>query len=172
MNVTAPAGANAVFTVEAEGVDLSYRWQYLKPNGSWTNCGSFTGYNTDTMTVPVTAARNGYKFRCIVTSSTQSVTSNAATLTVFAITAQPQNVTAAAGTNADFTVTARGSGVTYQWQYLKPNGSWTNCGSFNGYNTKTLTVPVTTARNGYKFRCLVTCQGTTITSEAATLTVS
>ena len=42
-----------------------------------------TGAKTATITVPVTAARNGQKYRCIVTSSNgTTVTSSTAILTV------------------------------------------------------------------------------------------
>ena len=41
------------------------------------------GYNTDTLTVTATIARNGYKYRCIVSDSYGNETiSETATLTV------------------------------------------------------------------------------------------
>jgi hypothetical protein len=42
-----------------------------------------TGYNTDTLTVSVTAARDGYEYRCVLTGSKNSkIESKAATLHV------------------------------------------------------------------------------------------
>ena len=175
-NQTAATGTNAKFTVTVTGDGLTYQWQYKTPTGSWTNT-TATGYKTAALTVPATASRNGYSYRCTVTDRYgNTVTSNAATLTVSAapalkITAQPANQTAATGTNAKFTVTATGDGLTYQWQYKTPNGSWTNT-TATGYKTATLTVPATASRNGYSYHCIVKDNaGNTVTSNAATLTV-
>ena len=60
---TAEVGGNALFTVMANNV-ASYQWQYRRTaTSSWTNT-SMTGCDTDTLTVAVTAARNGYQYRC------------------------------------------------------------------------------------------------------------
>ncbi len=65
-NVTATAGKNAVFTVQAAGNNLKYCWQFNNGHG-WKNSG-MTGCKTATLTVPATAARNGQQYRCIVTA--------------------------------------------------------------------------------------------------------
>ncbi len=175
-NVTAAEGGNATFKVVASGSGLSYQWQYLAPGGStWSNSPA-TGNKTATLTVPVTSGRNGYKYRCVVKNSSGTVTSSAATLTVSGgkpvITTQPKNVTAAEGGNATFKVVASGSGLSYQWQVSTNGGSaWSNSPA-TGNKTATLTVPVTAARNGYKYRCVVKNSSGTVTSSAATLTVS
>lgn len=86
---------------------------------------------------------------------------------------QPQDNSGSVGDLVPFSITAIGTGLTYQWQY-KATSNWNNSSSATaGYNTDTLQVAATAARNGYQYRCVVTDgNGNTTTSEAATLTVS
>lgn len=98
------------------------------------------------------------------------------TLPAPVITEQPQDATITSTENAVFSVTAGGYGIQYQWQYLKPGGSWKNCSAATeGYNTATVTVAGVsgkTNRNGYQYRCTITdANNKKIYSEAATLTV-
>ena len=171
---SAAVGDTAKFTVKATGAGLTYQWQYKTATGTnWLKC-SMEGNQTKTLSVPVTAARNGYQYRCVITDANGKKTySDAAMLWVkTVITAQPQNVTAAAGDTAKFTVKASGVGLTYQWQYKTATGTnWLSC-SMEGNQTKTLSVPVTNARNGYQYRCVVTDGNDVRTiSDAAALTV-
>ena len=74
-------GDKAVFTVEAEGEELTYQWQVYK-NGDWKNT-SLVGNNTSTLAVDVTAARDGFIFRCIITNADgESINSSEVTITV------------------------------------------------------------------------------------------
>ena len=173
-NKSAEVGETAQFTVTATGTNLTYQWQYSKDNGATFDNTSWSGAKTATLSVPSAAERNGYQYRCIITGTGGSVTSNAATLTVLPkITAQPKSVTAAAGATAKFTVTASGAGLKYQWQYSMNNGStWANSG-MTGNQTDTVSVPATTARNGQMYRCIITdANGKTLTSSEVKLTVS
>lgn len=74
----------ANFTVEATGTDLSYQWQQSTDKGSsWTNIASAT---SDTYTTgKTTMDMSGTQYRCVVSNSAGSVTSNAVTLTVTAL---------------------------------------------------------------------------------------
>jgi hypothetical protein len=87
------------------------------------------------------------------------------------ITQQPQNATAPVGQTATFTVVAGGGGLSYQWQSM-PSGA----GSFSnisGATSSSYTTPVTVLSNtGTQFQCVITNAQGTITSNAATLTVS
>ena len=174
IDVTAAAGETVYFSVTAKGDGITYKWQYKKTEGSWSNT-SMEGAATPKITVPVIKSRNGYQYRCIVTDKYgNSVTSNAATLTVgtvASITDQPEDVNASAGETVYFSVTAIGDGITYKWQYKKPEGSWSNT-SMEGASTAKITVPVVKSRNGYQYRCIVTDKyGNKVTSESGTLTV-
>ena len=170
------AGQTAKLTVSASGENLTYQWQYCHAGGTkWYNS-SMTGSKTKTLTIKATAARNGQKYRCIIKNTKGSVTSNTAVLTVTAalqITTQPKNQSAAAGKTAKFTVGASGSGLRYQWQYCSATGTkWYNS-SMTGNKTKTLTVTATTARNGQKYRCLITnANGKKLTSKVAVLKIT
>jgi len=60
-------GDTASFTVEAQGVDLTYQWQWY--NGSdWANSG-IIGNKTKTLTPKMTAERLAYQYRCVITDS-------------------------------------------------------------------------------------------------------
>ncbi len=174
------ANTTAAFSVSAEGDGLTYQWQYNNPaSGVWKNNSSATkGYNTDTLTVEATAARNGYQYRCVVTDANgTTVTSDPATLSVLSIKTQPKNASVVGTSSANFKVSATGADLTYQWQYKNPaTGVWKNCSSATkGYNTATLTVQGVTGstnRNGYQYRCVVKdAAGNKLTSKAVTLTV-
>lgn len=166
-------GGNAQFTVKGTGV-VSWLWQYRRSEtANWTST-TMTGYNTDTLTVAVTAARNGYQYRCVLTGEDGvKVYTEAAVLGILEITEQPAVGYGFIGSIAKFTVKLSGTaGVKYQWQYRRnETANWTGT-TMTGYNTKTLTVDVTAARNGYQYRCLLTdAFGNKLESECAVLTV-
>lgn len=79
-----PAGGTATFNVVASSAtSLTYRWQESADNGvTWSDCpSSLAGYNTASLSMPATAARDGYLFRCVVTNADGfSSTSHAAGL--------------------------------------------------------------------------------------------
>ena len=174
-------GAKVTFTVTAKNV-VSYQWQVSTNNGaSWINAGTkyYNGVTTKTITVPVKAARDGYQFRCVLTSATgKTVNTQAATLTVgagLAITEQPKDASGAAGTKVTFHVGATGA-TTYKWQVSTNNGaSWIDASAkyYTGVTTDTITVPVKEARDGYLFHCVITGSNTNlvVTSDSAKLTV-
>lgn len=84
-NVTLCAGANAVFSVVATGSNLAYQWQLSTDNGTtWTN---ISGANAASYTVAnTTTSLSGRRYRVLITNTCNTVTSNAATLTVNALT--------------------------------------------------------------------------------------
>ncbi|MBQ6116337.1 MAG: choice-of-anchor J domain-containing protein, partial [Oscillospiraceae bacterium] len=145
-------------------------------DGKWYNT-TASGYNTATMSIEVTAARDGMEFRCKVTDAYgNTAISDPAALhmaAVLEITSQPADFTGPLGATASFTVTASGDGLTYQWQYKSlKDGKWYNT-TASGYNTATMSIQVTTARDGMEFRCKVTdAYGNTLTSEPAALHVA
>lgn len=164
-------GDTVKFTVKATGADLTYQWYYKTPEGSWSKS-SLTGNKTATLTVGVTAVRNGYQYKCRVSNSGGYVYSKAAKLTVeTAVTAHPADKNLAVGKTAKFTVSVTGAGLKYQWYYKTPDGSWMKS-SLTGSKTAKLSVPVTAARNGYRYKCLITdANGGRIYTNAAKLTV-
>ncbi len=170
-NAQAKAGTNVTFKVVATGSGLTYQWQVCEAGKTTWKDSPATGNQTATLTVPATASRNGYKYRCIVKNSGGTTTSSAATLTVLAITTQPKDKLVSAGGSTTFTVAATGTGLTYQWQVSTNGGSSWSDSPADGNKTAALTIPVTSSRNGYKYRCIVKMGSLSVTSTAATLTV-
>ena len=170
-----PAGKTAKFTVKVSGTGLKYQWQYrTSSKGSWKNA-SATGNKTATVSVPATATRNGYQYRCKITDKYGNVIySKAATLKIVTlkITTQPSSVTLAKGKTATFKVVAKGTDLTYQWQYrTSAKGAWKKAAA-TGNKTATLKVPVTATKNGFQYRCVITDKyGNVMYSKVVTLNV-
>ncbi len=167
---------SAQFTVSALGSGLTYQWQYKTPTGKWKDCSAATvGYNTPTLTVQGATGktfRDGYQYRCKVMDSKECVISEPATLSVVKVTYQPKSVTVYEGELAAFNVMATGADVKYQWQYKNPaTGVWKNCVTSVGSTSDVLVIVGTEGRDGYLYRCKVTCGGATVTSSSAKLTV-
>ena len=152
---------NVQLTLKATGSGLTYQWQYKTVGGSNWGDSRLEGYNTDTLTVPVTIARYSMDWRCQVHSSTGEIlTSRVVHINPpyegpVTITAQPEGVAAAIGETVQLSVTATGTLLTYQWQNSKTQETWSNS-RLTGYNTPTLSVPVTSGRYPYYWRCLIT----------------
>ena len=80
---TGAVGGTATFTVEAEGENLSYQWQYQNAGSNSWQKSSQSGNQTDMVSVPITAKRDGQKYRVVITDGDgNTLTSNAATLIV------------------------------------------------------------------------------------------
>lgn len=157
-------GGTATFAVEATGDKLQYQWQKGTTN--------IPGANSSIYTTPsATASDNNATYRCVITNSAGSVTSNTATLTVSmnvvtpAITSHPENQSITTGQKATFSVTASGTDLGYQWQ----KGTTDIPGATeNSYTTPA----VSTAENNAQYRCVVTNSAGSATSNHATLTVT
>ncbi len=163
-------GDTATFTVAATGEGtLTYQWQSDTGSG-FEDISGATGssYTTDALT----AGDDGNQYRCVVTGTCGSSTSDAGTLTVAAdtsITADPQDEAACPGDQATFNVTATGADLTYQWQADTGSGfTDLNHATGTSYTTPTLS----SGYDGNKYRCVVTglC-GAAQTSASATLTM-
>ena len=164
-NQTVTAGQTATFSVAATGPGtLTYLW--------FKNGVAIPGATSASYTTPATvAANNGAIFNVTISSGTSNVTSTSAMLTVTAapvapsISQQPASQTVTAGQTATFNVTAAGTAtLSYQW---KKNGA-----AISGATSASYTTPATTAAdNGASFTVTVTNSVSSVTSNAATLTV-
>ncbi len=169
------ANKTAKFSVTATGSNLTYQWQYSKDGGStWTDCTS-ANHDKATFSFTAKASMSGRFYRCKVSNSAGSVTSAKAKLTVAGakpeITAQPKAQSVTANNTAKFSITATGSGLTYQWQYSKDNGStWIDCTSAN-HDKATFSFTAKSGMNGRLYRCVVTNASGKATSSTAKLTV-
>ncbi len=161
---TVQAGQTATFSVVASGTSpLSYQWQ--KNN---VDIGGAIG---DSYTTPATVkADSGATFRCKVTNSVTTVTSNSAMLRVTSaagpvITSHPLDQTVNVGQTASFSVAATGAGtLTYQWQK-------NNADIFGAVSTSYTTPATTMADSGALFRCVVSNGTVNTTSNSALLRV-
>ncbi|MBO5179324.1 MAG: BspA family leucine-rich repeat surface protein, partial [Clostridia bacterium] len=176
-NVAVNVGATAKFTVVASGTNLTYQWQQSTNGGtSWSNIANAT--DASYTTAATTSSMNGHQYRCVISNSSGSINSNAATLTVYyapTIKTQPTNQTVTYPETATFTVAVNeGNPVTtYQWQYRTSNtGTWENIESATSasYTTTATTVEMT----GWQYRCVIgnSRYADAVTSNAATLTVN
>ncbi len=127
-NATAASGNSVPFSVVPVGVPATfgyyhYQWQLSTDGGSnWSNLSNgapYSGCTTAAFRVVSNISMTGNQFRCLVTNTAGTVTSNAASLTVGlvpVVTTQPVPATATAGQGASFTVVVSGTGpLTYLW---------------------------------------------------------
>ena len=171
-------GSSMNFSVVATGEELTYQWEYrTTPTGGWANSTSSAAKSANFTYSPSRAYHNGYQYRCVITDAHgNKVKTNIATAIIAAdgtkpvvITAEPANITLPVDSVALFTVAAKGNGLTYRWEFKSSANDWQPSG-LTGYNTAQISVGVTTARNGYKYRCVITDQsGNTVTSREASL---
>ena len=158
---TGYVGEVAPFSVKVNKNNATFQWEVKTSSGAaWKNT-KISGYNTNCLSVDVSQARLAYKFRCLVTSGSESVYSNAVGLFLkevsdtLSIDRQPVNYNGNVGELASFTVDAKGKNLTYQWQMqTDTSADWTNT-SLSGSKTNCLIVEITNARKNYRFRCIV-----------------
>lgn len=165
----------AVFTVEAAGAGLIYQWQYCNANSNIWRTSSMAGSDTAEVSVPVTKARDGQKYRCVVTDGGgNTVTSEMAAVKIGiadgapVISLQPLSFSGAPGEEAVFEVRATGMNLTYQWQYCNAGSNIWRESSMEGNKSEKLKVSVASFRDGQKYRCVITSEnGRTAISEVA-----
>lgn len=158
-------GDKALFTVIANGNNLSYQWSY--------NNTTITGANSPNLTIENIQATDSGAYTCAVTGTCGSTPSLPAILKVLQaplVTIQPINDTVCEDNTAIFKITTVGENINYQWQ--KNNINILNTGNYSGTNTNILTINnVTNYDNGlYQCRLINTCGSQN--SNAAFLTVS
>ncbi len=81
-SVTMAAGQTVTFTVNAEGDNLIYRWYRSNDGGNTWVQTWLDGYNTNTLSFMVNAARAATPYKCVITSGTTTVETDAVTVTI------------------------------------------------------------------------------------------
>jgi len=165
--VTQPAaqsasfGGSASFTVIATGTaPLGYQWS---KDGS-----VIAGATSATLSLSNLSAADAGSYAVVVSNSVDAVTSTTATLTVLippSITSQPASQSAAVGASVSFTVVASGTApLAYQWA---KDGA-----TIVGQTSTTLTLNNVQATDTASYTVSVSNTAGSVTSAAATLTVS
>ena len=139
------------------------------------------GSDTETVSVPVTNSRDGQKYRCVVTGENGgSVISRVVYLTVGIAEGMPEITVPAGRILQVLRVKPHSSlcrrpeqGLTYKWQYCNAGSNVWRGSSMKGNGSSSLSVPVTAARDGQKYRCVITSENgrTVITEEAVCYTM-
>ena len=161
---TVALGGTATFTAAASGTaPLAYQWQ---KNGV-----PIAGANAATLTLSNVQAGDAGAYRVAVSNSAGSAISTTAVLTVDVgpvaptITSQPASQVVITGGDATFTVIATGTApISYQWQ---KDGA-----PVAGATTTTLNLANVQASDSGSYNVVVSNAVGSVTSSAATLTVS
>ena len=171
--ITATAGANGSISPSgAVGVAAG---------GSQTfTISPSSGYVIDTLKVDglEVTATTSYTFSEVNSNHTievnfkqESQTPDVPDVTAPSITTQPGNATVKIGETATFTIAASGDNLTYQWQINRNNGK--GFVDITGADKASYTTGVADMLcNGYKYQCVISNSAGSVTTNAATLTVT
>ena len=168
------AGTMATFTVEAEGMDLTYLWYRSNDKGNtWTQT-YLSGYNTNTLSFSANANRAAMYMCKITDGSGKAIWSEPVKLQVLSaelkILTQPVSTTCAAGETVTFTVEAQGDSLKYQW-YSFDGAEW-KMSYLPGYNTDTFSFEVNANRASKSYKCIITdVAGNTVETNAVNVTI-
>ena len=171
-SATLEIGGTMTLRILAAGTGLTYQWQYRKAGETvWR---TWSGKTAAEVSVTASATNNGCQYRCVVSNSVGTVTSESALLHVSGVIPvlleQPESASVEVSEKADFRVAAAGGGLTYQWQYLKAGE--TNWRTWSGKTGPEVSVTASATNNGCQYRCVVSNSVGSVTSEAAVLQVT
>lgn len=156
-------GKDAIFTVTATGLELIYQWKRDDVN--------IIDATKESYSLPsVNKTDNGARFKCVVTNSAGSITSNEALLTVIEkvippkIIEGPKDITIKKDEETTFIVKAEGTNLMYQWY---KNEKKIPSATQNVYKIP----PAKEEDNKSEFKCIVNNSEGEAISEIAVLTV-
>lgn len=160
-NRTVVSGATAQFTVIANcSAPLGYQWQHATTN--------LPGATSATLIINNAQPADAGAYRCVVSNSGGSITSQDAFLVVLvppSITAGPTGQVAVAGSTVQFTVAASGTApLHYQWRW--------NSSDLPGQNSTQLTLNNVQPVNAGNYTVVVTNTAGSVTSSVALLVVN
>lgn len=162
------------FVVEVDGDSegLTYQWQEVTSSGSVRNItskgqlinnkyDSYSGYDTNRLTVCVTAFHfaYGYKYRCVITDAdgNQTVSNEGKILESVVISKHPEDTEAGIGETAVFEVTAQKGKApyTYYWEYTFDGSSYYSTVYDSNSNRLEVVIEEEHYAYNYKYRCVV-----------------
>jgi len=159
-----PVGANMTFATAANGTSpLSYQWK--KGTTILVNAGNISGATSATLTLANVQLADAGSYAVTVTNPAGNVTSNAATLTVYAAVSAPPSQHVMPGSRVMLAIAVSGSGSpTYQWKF---NGT-----AIPGATSATYTVANAQAGDMGFYSVTVSNSSGSVDSAVAILTVS
>ncbi len=157
-------GNNTSFSVAVTGSNPAYKWQL--------NNVDIPGATNPTLALLAIDATDAGNYKCIITGTCGSVTSELAQLQVYtdvSLSLHPSDISTCEGATANFNVAATGSGLNYRWQY---NGSNIIDGAnITGATSSNLTINNLLPANAGEYACVVSGNCGTVTSNTALLSV-
>ncbi|WP_284645292.1 immunoglobulin domain-containing protein [Paenibacillus silviterrae] len=178
---TVTAGQTATFSVTANGdTPLSYQWK--KDGNALTDGGNISGATTATLSITNAQSGDAGSYTVVVTNAAGNAESNAATLTVNALTnaatpsigTQPADRTVNVGGSAPLSVTATvsdGGTMSYQW-YSNTINSNSGGTLISGATTASYNVPTTMAGTTYYYVVVTNTNNSVNGTKSATNTSS
>lgn len=185
---------DATFTISAQGLSSpTYQWQEY--GIGWydlSNSGRVSGVTSTTLTISnVENGDNGRQFRCVVSNLKANLSdswsdTNSSTVTLsayYAPTLDGSGITGQEGYNPDDIVSfiahlsSLGSPalVTYYWYESTDGGSTWNpkqtSANTTDYSNELVVGPAESAWDGYKYKCVISNAGGSVTTAIKTLTV-
>lgn len=160
---TVKVGDSATFAVVAVGHNLNYQWQRSTNGGA--NYTNLVGETAASLTFEVNLGDDQNRYRVVIVGDCATVVSAGAVLTaVIAPTVGTlDSLTICPDTTTAFGTTVTGNYLTYKWQKLV-NTTWTDIANSNN-------IAYSTGTAG-SYRIVVSNFAGTVTSNAATLTIS
>ncbi len=174
-NITVVGGNSFSVYAYASGRGLiAYRWQKDGVDLS-TSDTRFSGVTSYYLSVYNARMSDSGQYRLVATNAGGSVTSTAATVTVTvpplpSIYSQPTSRTITAGNSTSFSVGVLGAINSYQWQ--KDGVNLVDGPRISGATTSFLTLSYIQVADAGQYRLIITNDGGSVTSNAATLTVN
>ncbi|MCF8226739.1 MAG: immunoglobulin domain-containing protein [Bacteroidales bacterium] len=165
VDITVCEGNNAIFSVEAEGTNLTYQWQKNEVDIPGANSAEFIINNA--------VESNEGTYRCVINSDCNTINSDGGVLTVSqgaTITQEPaESSFICEDNNLNLAVTATGTGLTYQWR--KGGTDVPNGGNISGATTSNLVIIGVDATNDGVYSCEVTSACGSKLSDLADVTI-
>ena len=181
-NATANEGSTAQFTVATSSSSGTVTYQWERSDDGGVNYSPLTGATNASYTTPtlVFANDNADRYRAVASlvGATADITSAHGELTVLrviSIQTQPNSTAVIEGGTGTFTIVASITSDTISYQWQKSTNSGANWSNINGANSASYTTPATVfpTTPAEQFRCVLSnANATTVTSDAATLTVN
>lgn len=166
-NAAACIGTDVTFATAATGTNVAFQWQgddgtgFVDLPGTLPYAGVYSN-KLDIQGIGVTAAKNGWKFRCVVSGTcSPSDTTNVVTLTVKAapsISSVSKVDTLCAGDDAEIDIVATGSGLKYRWSVDSGTGFFqvVDGGVYSGSQTDKLKLTAVPSNfDGNVYRCFI-----------------